>query len=257
MKKSSSSHKKTAAKKSTTSRAKNSARKITRPSGKKSKATSKVAKKKAAGKTAEKTEKKTSKKPSKAAPALGRSSLGSVLKNSVKNVSDQFRNIFSSRPRDIAAAVEADHEALRNFIGLLKDTKQNMTERRRAYRSFADLLKSHTVAEENAVYKMVIGLPGHELKLKITEGFAEHKVAEGLLGKVNKAKKAVEWSARANVLAEIVEHHLKEEERDLLPLIRKTAPAQLKKQMLEKFIALRSETQKSVTKKSAGVLKPA
>ena len=92
------------------------------------------------------------------------------------------------------------------------------------------------------------------MHLKISEGFVEHQLADDLMKRISKLKKPLDWSAHANVISEIVEHHLKEEERDLFPLIDKSASPAKNQAMLKKFLALRQATQKKVTKKNAGVV---
>ena len=130
-----------------------------------------------------------------------------------------------------------------------------MGERRRAYSQFSALLKSHTVAEEKIVYGTAEEFTGREMHVKIAEGFVEHHLADDLMSRIEKTRAPMEWSAHANVLSEIVEHHLKEEERDLLPLIRDSVPAETAEKMLSQFLALRRKSQISVTRKNAGVLK--
>ncbi len=172
----------------------------------------------------------------------------------IEEFSHQLVSLFSSTPKDIVDAIKMDHQALRNYLDTLKDTDQPMAKRRAAYKSFSDLLKSHTIAEEQAVYTPSMKLVGKEMHIKVSEGYVEHSLAEDLMGRIEKQKNALKWSASANVLSEIVEHHLKEEERDLLPLIRKAASGEKNHGMLKKFVSLRAKTQKHKTKKSAGVL---
>ena len=178
-----------------------------------------------------------------------------TLRKKAETLIEEIENVFSGQPRNIEAALKIDHDGLRNFLKLLKDTKAPMTERKRAYSSFSALLKSHSDAEEKVVYATSDLLSGHELHIKIAEGFVEHQLANDLMKRIEKAKDPVEWSAHANVISEIVEHHLKEEERDLFPLIRKKAPAGLDKKMLTQFLALRQKSQKRRTPKNSGVLK--
>ena len=191
----------------------------------------------------------------KTAKKIGQKSLALRLKDTVDAVAEQLEGVFAISPKDIVAAVKEDHRALRNYLGTLKDTEQDMTDRRRAYAGFSALLKSHTVAEEKAVYAPTTKLAGREMHIKVAEGFVEHKLAEDIMKRLERATDPLAWSAHANVLAEIVEHHLKEEEKSLLPLIRKAATATENAAMLDKFMALRAASQKRVTAKNAGVLK--
>ena len=178
-----------------------------------------------------------------------------TLETGASKLAQQIEGWFSSSPAEITAAIKADHEALRNFLGILKDTDRDMKSRRAAYADFSALLKSHTIAEENALYKPTEKLPGHEMHTKVAEGYVEHGLSDDLMKRIDRERNPLKWSAHANVLSEIVEHHLKEEERDLLPLISKIAPTPLKDKMLKKFIQLRASTQKKVTAKNAGALK--
>ena len=176
------------------------------------------------------------------------------IKLGVETISEQIENVFASKPDDIVDALKQDHQALRNFLSLLKDTEKEMAERRRAYAAFSSLLKSHSSSEEKAVYATAMSLPGKDMHIKVAEGFVEHHVADDLMKRMERTKDAQEWSAHANVLAESVEHHLKEEERDLLPKLRKEASQEDKNAMLAKFVTLRQSSQKSIGQKNAGVL---
>jgi hemerythrin-like domain-containing protein len=182
------------------------------------------------------------------------SSLGIRLQRGFEQVALRLVGALSSEVTDTVSAIKADHDGLRNFLGILKDTDADMTKRHEAYASFAALLKSHSMSEEEAVYREARKLIGREMHLKVAEGYVEHRLADDVMKRIKTAKDANEWSAHANVLSEIVEHHLKEEERDLLPRIRKAASKKVDSAMLHKFLSLRARSQGKVTKKNAGVL---
>lgn len=177
-----------------------------------------------------------------------------TLERGAAKIARRIEQIFTTHPISVTSAIKTDHEALRTFIKILKDADRPLPERRKAYAQFADLLHSHTVAEQTAVYKPTHRLPGHEMHIKVAEGVVEHDLSEDLMKRIARTRDPLAWSAHCNVLAEIVEHHLKEEERDLLPMIDKIAPDPTKNKMLEQFLALRGKTQKLVTPKNAGVL---
>lgn len=181
-------------------------------------------------------------------------SWSTVLTDSLDTITQRVEALFTSEPTHIVDAIKKDHEALRNFIGVLKDANRDMSERRRAYSLFSDLLHSHTVAEENAVYVPVEKIPERELKMEIAEGFVEHQVCSDLMEKMELIEDAKTWGAHANVLAELVEHHLDEEEEELLPLIKDHTPDELNEAMLVQYMDLRSETQEKVREENAGVL---
>ena len=177
-----------------------------------------------------------------------------AVSDSLDAIVKRVEGLFSKEPKDIATAIKKDHEGLRNFIDVLKDGHRDIAERRRAYHLFSTLLKSHTLAEENAVYVPVEKLPKKDLKIEIAEGFVEHQVADDLMEKMSTITDAKTWAAHANVLAELVDHHLKEEEDELLPLIRQSASKELDQAMLAQYMELRQETQEIVKDENAGVL---
>ena len=174
--------------------------------------------------------------------------------NTVEKLAKRVRGVFSSQPTEITAAIQLDHDTLRNFIKVLKDTEGNMTERRSAYQRFAALLKSHTIAEETAVYRVARDMAGRELHMKVSEGYVEHKISEDLMTRIEDVEEARDWSAHANVLSELLEHHLDEEERDLFPIIRSSTNMQLDQEMLEEFLKIRADTQDEVFTNNAGAL---
>ncbi|HEY8079293.1 MAG TPA: hemerythrin domain-containing protein [Labilithrix sp.] len=87
-------------------------------------------------------------------------------------------------------------------------------------RLIADELVAHMVIEEHVFYPRVKELD-EDL---IVESFEEHAVARFELGRVMIAKNDEEKKARLNVLKELVEHHIEEEETELLPKVRARIP---------------------------------
>lgn len=206
---------------------------------------------------AKKSSKSTSKKTSsrKAAPKAKSQSALELLKSKLAGLAEAVESYRPGKVVDIVGAIKEDHKGLRNFLDILKDVEKPITERRRAYKAFSELLKSHTTAEEEAVYERLPELTGRTLHVKMAEGFVEHQLAEDLMKRIERATDPLVWGAHCNVLSEIVEHHLKEEESDLLPLIRKKAPVEMNMDMLTQFLNIRAKTQKRASTKNAGALK--
>ena len=176
------------------------------------------------------------------------------LQSGLDSITTKVMSILKDQPTDLISALKSDHDGLRQFIDVLKDTKRDMKERRRAYELFSDLLKSHTEAEENAVYKSFESKSKLNLVLRIEEGFVEHQVAKDVMAHMEKAKDAKVWSAHANVLAELVAHHLDEEEEKMFPKMRQQMSKKLEADAIMTYLQLRLKTQKKVTKKNAGIL---
>lgn len=167
-------------------------------------------------------------------------------------------DVFSGTPTqatNIVEAIEQDHKDLKKFIRLLKDEKTSPGVKRKVYCEFASLLTSHSSAEEKAMYAISEKLSG--LKQKTLEGYVEHSVASALVKKISRdpsAKQLSNWLAQVQVLAELVEHHVQEEESDLLPQVKKQLSEKKQFESCRKFVKLRRASQKNPPSENSGVL---
>ncbi len=156
---------------------------------------------------------------------------------------------------NIVDAIERDHSDLKKFVKILKSSETPSSIKRKVYPQFVSLLRSHASSEERAMYVLSRSLPG--LKRKTLEGLVEHNVASTLSKKISaepKAKELANWLAQVQVLAELVEHHVQEEESDLLPEVRKQLSDKKQIAACQKFVILRRKSQKNITRENAGVL---
>ena len=160
--------------------------------------------------------------------------------------------MMSSNMETIIEEIEDDHEDLRKFIKILKDEEADTKKRKAAYTPFAELLKSHASSEEKAVYEVCLKI--EDLKEKAHESFVEHIIAENLMKKIPGIRDEAKWLAHAKVLAELVEHHMEEEESSFLPALKKHVEEQKQEQMAEKFLTLRQKSQRGFSKENGGVL---
>src|SRR6218665_3800246 len=69
----------------------------------------------------------------------------------------------------VIEAIERDHLDLRKFIGVLKSDSKRPATKKAAYKQFAELLKSHSVSEEKAVYAKCLRIGA--LKQDAYEGY--------------------------------------------------------------------------------------
>ncbi len=142
-------------------------------------------------------------------------------------LSAQLSSQFSTRrnaaadqePRDIIDLILEDHKPLKKLIKILKETSSDLSKRQKAFDEFAPLLIMHAKPEELILY--VDMKQENKLRTEGFEGDVEHILAEQMLDEANNTSDEDLWSARVKVLAEIVEHHIKEEENILLPKFKK------------------------------------
>lgn len=121
---------------------------------------------------------------------------------------------------DIIKLILADHAPLKKLVSILKDLKTPLKTRRRTFEQFAPMLLLHARSEQESLY-VFLKDENKELRIDGFEGEVEHELVEHMIEEVKMAEDPDLWSARAKVLAELVEHHLKEEEAEIFPAFKK------------------------------------
>lgn len=150
---------------------------------------------------------------------------------------------------ELVQALRRDHDDLRVLLDVLKSDKHIST-RKTAYKQFVPLLVSHARAEEAAVYAATKNFK--EIRKKTLEGWVEHEACDLMVAKIAGIRNPERWSAAVQVLAEMVEHHLDEEERDLFPEIDRLMSIDKRLAAEAQFLALRSA---KAGKKPLGIAK--
>jgi hemerythrin superfamily protein len=118
---------------------------------------------------------------------------------------------------DIRSLLHADHEQFSALTEQLcrDESKQN---RVRAFEQLKPFLTAHARAEERAVYVPLVNLRGSpDARADGNEGFVEHSLVDVLMERLSKTDLAATdgWKAHAQVLKEMLDHHIKEEERGI------------------------------------------
>lgn len=139
---------------------------------------------------------------------------------------------------DIIDLILDDHKDLKRLIKVLKNDDTDIGDRYAAFEEFAPLLTLHAKPEEQTLYVEMKN--DKELRSEGMEGDIEHAIADRLLNEAKETTDEDMWSAKVKVLAELVEHHIKEEESTLLPDYKKHSETAERIQLGEKFMALKS-----------------
>lgn len=121
----------------------------------------------------------------------------------------------------VYALLKQDHKKVKDIFEALEQTTERAAKKRSSL--FAELnaeLSVHAEAEEALFYPRVLKpKTTHDMTLEAIE---EHKVVKTLLAELDSDPKDTEqWGAKLTVLKEIVEHHVKEEEKELFELAQK------------------------------------
>ncbi|MDZ4083093.1 MAG: hemerythrin domain-containing protein [Bdellovibrionales bacterium] len=142
----------------------------------------------------------------------------SKVSKSTKSKSDSRLN-GNSESGDIVTLILRDHKPIKELLLVLKDSDVEIAEKRPAFDEFQRILRGHTKAEEESLYVQL--KQDDETKVEALEGDTEHALAEQLMNEVDASTGDENlWMAKVKVLAELVEHHLKEEEKEVLKQVR-------------------------------------
>ncbi len=143
------------------------------------------------------------------------------------------------KSQDIIPLILADHKPLKKLIKILKDADGDFSMRKSALKQFGPLLMTHAHSEEKALYKFMEKL--EELREESYEGEVEHQLAEQMLKAALSETNEDMWSAKAKVLAELVEHHIEEEEEEMLPDFKKESSAEERGVIGEKYLQYKKQ----------------
>lgn len=156
--------------------------------------------------------------------------------NKSKKMSFQRAQAVSHK-HEIIQLILADHRPLKKLIKILKETENPIAERQAAFEEFADVLSRHSYAEEHSLYKSME--KADDLREQSFEGEVEHNLCDEMLQSIKSEQDKDMWSAKVKVIAELVEHHVKEEERDMLPDVRKLMSLEKRLEIGDKYQELK------------------
>lgn len=125
-----------------------------------------------------------------------------------------------SESGDISSLILRDHEPIKELLSLLKDPDVPFSEKLAAFDEFMPMLTAHAKAEEQSLYVQLKEVS--HLRVEGYEGDVEHALAEQLMEEISDSEGDEDiWMSKVKVLAELVDHHIKEEEKEVLKAVRK------------------------------------
>ena len=163
-------------------------------------------------------------------------------KKSVEAASKKTKN-RADGDGDIIQLILKDHKPLKKLIKTLKDVDQSFSDRKEAFEQFAQLLTVHALSEEQVLYvDMKQEGQKKDLRQEGNEGDVEHSLAKEMIERTKDADDDKDlWTASAKVLAELVEHHIKEEEDDILPDFKKSSTPDERFNLGHEYLAKKAE----------------
>lgn len=114
--------------------------------------------------------------------------------------------------------LKKDHDTVEELFEKVKATENEQAHEQLFEKIKMELL-THTHIEETIFYPAV--MKSEELKDMVMEGLEEHKQAKVLIRDIPKLSEGSDkFEAKLKVLMEDVEHHVKEEEDEMFPLVK-------------------------------------
>jgi hemerythrin superfamily protein len=138
---------------------------------------------------------------------------------------------------DILDTLQTEHDEVQELLQKLVGSDDGR-EQKRLVGKIKQALIPHTKAEEKVVYDAVLALKGRDAKIDGNEGYIEHSLASETLKKLDKlpANKP-EFKAAAKVLKELVDHHIREEERNIWAQVKENFSTEQRNRMNRDFLA--------------------
>ena len=145
----------------------------------------------------------------------------------------------TANSKDIIQIILHDHKPLKKLIKTLKNSDKDLSTRQAAFEDFSILLTIHAKAEEKTLY--VFMKNEIDQREEAYEGDVEHGLADQMVEEVKRTDDEELWSARVKVLAELVEHHIKEEEEEMFPDFKKQSTLEQRIKLGEKYLQKKPE----------------
>ena len=145
----------------------------------------------------------------------------------------------STSRRDLIALILKDHKPLWKMIKTMKSERATVSEKKATFKEFAPTLVAHAKPEEQTWY--VSMKSDEDMKQDGHEGDIEHSLADQLCDELKRTTDNDIFEAKVKVLAELVEHHLEEEEEDMLPQYRKDSTLEEREELGDRYLELQAK----------------
>ena len=123
--------------------------------------------------------------------------------------------------------LKKQHRQVKALFKKMEGT-DNPRGRRQLMNEIARTLEGHTHIEEEIFYPAVRGLETRTAEEMVLEAYEEHHVVKLVLAELPRVNPEDErFEAKMTVLAELVQHHVEEEEREMFKLAQKLGRAEL------------------------------
>jgi hemerythrin superfamily protein len=141
----------------------------------------------------------------------------------------------------ILSLLKEDHKEVNDLLEQMSETTERAAKKRQQlFEQMKTALLAHAHAEQEVFYKPLLE-KGDDSDTML-EAEVEHQVVERLLMDIEQTDPSDEkWLAKVTVLQELIEHHVKEEEKEIFKLARETFEKDELEQMGQAFEARKEQ----------------
>jgi hemerythrin superfamily protein len=162
-----------------------------------------------------------------------------VTRKTKKSAPKKPRSKNALSKQDIIQIILTDHKPLWRLVKIMKSEKAAFAEKKAAFEKFAPTLLAHAKPEEQTWYMNM--KKDSDTKVDGLEGDVEHGLADQLCEELKVARDNELFMAKVKVLAELVEHHLEEEEEELLPSFKKDSTPEERAALGAKYLSIQKQ----------------
>jgi hemerythrin superfamily protein len=138
---------------------------------------------------------------------------------------------------DILETLQQEHDEVQELLDKLVKS-QTAREQKALVGKIKAALVPHTKAEEKVIYDRVLALKDVAAKIDGNEGYVEHGLAGDTLKKLDKlTANTPAFKASAKVLKELIDHHVREEERNIWSRVKDNFSLQERAELNREFLA--------------------
>jgi iron-sulfur cluster repair protein YtfE (RIC family) len=131
-----------------------------------------------------------------------------------------------SSETNAVSLLKADHDKVQEMFDKVKAGPNR--DHRETFKKIKLELDAHAHIEETIFYPHLLKKGDKELKKLVREGLQEHAQVKMFLASLSRMTngKSENFKAKLQVLIEDVEHHVKEEENDMFPMVKDQIPSE-------------------------------
>jgi hemerythrin superfamily protein len=133
-----------------------------------------------------------------------------------------------AKTKDAIAILKQDHRKVRELLSQLEETTgRSIQKRQKLLAKIVREVKIHATVEEEIFYPAVREILSKKDAKLYFEALEEHHVVDLVIPEIEDTDPASdEFGGKAKVLKDLIEHHAKEEEKEMFPKVRESMKAE-------------------------------